>query len=158
MLSTTGVQLNDLIGWIESKNDFKAFRFEPVVYARLSRFTDDSRPLLLQRIVNANNCSFGTARMIYSTSWGAYQIMGFNLYGQALDCKAKIADLLGDQMIQSLMFDRFLKTINADGMTPRALALSPLARERLALKYNGSREYLVPMVGALRHFGFNVCE
>lgn len=65
----------DVVGRVESNNNPGAIRFEPEVYEKGS-FNDDT----IATIVSANNCSVHTARMIYSTSWGEFQIMGHELY------------------------------------------------------------------------------
>ena len=71
-------QLARIIRQVESSNKISALRFEPVVFSGLSM--SDSEKNLISRIAAVNTCSFNTARVIFSSSYGLYQIMGFNIY------------------------------------------------------------------------------
>lgn len=151
------VSLFDIIAWVESKNNPHAMRFEPAVFDRI-------RPAMLtnnivRRIANANACSFGTAAMIYSCSWGATQIMGFNLYADDAPAHdASVLQFMGDPIMQAAMFNAF---IMRGGMacTPDELASQPILRHGFAINYNGPGApdaYVAQIVLALQHFGIAV--
>lgn len=128
--------LSDIIGAIESNNNRKAFRFEPETFARISN--DPAAIQKVARIKQWNRCSDGTAEMIYSTSWGAYQIMGLTLYD--LGYAGAVLDFIDFQAAQVDMFNRFVArngiNFSVDqltGDTPSALHL----RQQFAIRYNG---------------------
>ena len=88
------VNMYELIAYVETCNNCKALRFEPATYAKLSITRSDSQKLLIEKIQTANKCSWGTALMIYSSSFGATQIMGFNLYGPMINYQKSIMNLI----------------------------------------------------------------
>jgi len=96
------VDLAAVVAQVESGGDLHAIRFEPAVYQRTSH-----GPLAtLINIKTMNRCSDGTAAMIYSTSWGRFQVMGFNLYGP-LGLMRGVVDYLNDADLQAQSFQRF---------------------------------------------------
>lgn len=101
------IVLRDIIALVESNDNTCAIRFEPTIYAK-----SDTMPVrILNAILDANKCSQKTAQMIYSTSWGRYQIMGFNLYG-LLAWKKSIVEYLVDPFTtQDISFDDFTAEI-----------------------------------------------
>lgn len=95
-----------LISEIESGQNQFALRFEPLVYAR-----DDKEMEIISRIAGRNNCNLRTAAMIYSTSWGQYQIMGFNLYGGHLGANFEVmnvGEFLSETELQNAFFNSFV--------------------------------------------------
>lgn len=106
-----------------------AMRFEPLVYERLfATGNGDRRPgtvSTLTAIGRAHGgpgaCSGPTAEMIYSASWGSFQIMGFNLWGPVCNYRLPysafidserdqlnaFADLCGASQINIGTFDLF---------------------------------------------------
>lgn len=147
------VNLFDVIGYVETKNTPRALRFEPATYARVA---SGAWTPLLDTIARINQCSQSTARMIYSTSWGAAQLMGFNLYdlGYTLD----VVTFANDVIAQAAMFEKFItaKGIAADVNT---LATVPAARKFFARVYNGDADAYEPLiVQALEHFGVEVAK
>ena len=146
----TTVTLFDIIAWVETKNVQHAMRFEPSVYARVA---DQWLPEMVAA-QKANSCSQGTARMIYSTSFGAAQIMGFNLYGQGY--AGDISTFCWDIRAQETQFDAFVKRKNIV-CTPEDLAGIPIVRRHFAQVYNGAPDTYAPLIAqALQHYGFGV--
>lgn len=147
----------ELISWIESRNNIGAMRFEPATY---NKFAGDIAKLnktvreILARIQIVNRCSVHTAAMIYSTSWGAFQMMGFNVYAQ--DGAVPISEYLASPRVQSADFLAFLKRVGLQDFTPGKLAKDQSARYKFSTKYNGSIAYDEPMRAALEHFGLAV--
>lgn len=143
--------LSSVIGWIESRNDPFALRFEPKVFAG-SRFVDYA---LLQVIQQCNDCSEDTARVIASTSWGAYQVMGFNLYNSPFNFRGKIAAFFCDAIKQLQIFNDYVDAKNI-AYTVSDLASSSLKREHFGLLYNGSTNYADSIIESLTHYGVTV--
>ena len=74
------ITLAQVIARVESADNPYALRFEPATYLNIgqSRF-EPAR----DRAKSINACSADTANMILSTSWGRFQMMGFNLFAKA---------------------------------------------------------------------------
>lgn len=149
------VSLFDVIAWVESKNNPHAMRFEPAMYQHVT-----TGGALLNgihvAIMKANNCSNGTADMIYSTSFGATQIMGFNLYDSLYG--GDVASFMYDTIAQAAAFDSFCarKQIKC---TVEDIAGFPLLRAHFAKVYNGNADaYAAQIVYALQHFGIAVTQ
>lgn len=150
------VSLFDVISWVESKNNPHAMRFEPAMYTHLSQGPGAWMQSILDKITAVHSCSHGTAMMIYSTSFGATQIMGFNLYdGLYAD---DVASFMGDTIAQAAAFDSFCmrKQIKC---TVEDIAGFPLLRSHFAKVYNGNADaYAAQIVYALQHFGIAVTQ
>lgn len=143
----------DIIARIESHGDTHALRFEPLVYARASSVPPASRPTL-ERIAKLHKCSVATAAMLYSTSWGTRQIMGFNIWGPE-QYGGTLYDFLADDEAQIRVFYAFLRRVDLQDITPEQLAKSQQARLKFSMAYNGSIAYEQPMLEALRFYGFS---
>lgn len=128
----------DVISKIESDGFIYALRFEPGVYRGLYALTD-SQLSILQYIRFNNKCTMETAKVIYSTSFGLFQIMGFNLY--ALDSQlGSIGYYINNETLQRQIFQKFLEkhSINFDIDT---LIHDDFSRKKFALTYNGAESY-----------------
>lgn len=121
-----------IIGQVESAGRLNALRFEPGTMVNVT-----ARHL---KAVNAaqhvHNCSVSTAGMICSTSWGLYQIMGFNIYN--LGCTHTVFDYVADPAIQSEMLQKFLVADGLGNATWAAMADDDALLRRFATLYNGS--------------------
>lgn len=130
------VSLAEVVSQIESSNFQGAMRFEPQVFAR------DIIPLaILSHIANINMCDMQTAKVIYSTSWGLYQIMGFNMYN--INSPAYIYTIFSfftNPDLQLKTFNWFLATNHIEYTIPQLLGDYQLLND-FALKYNGSLAY-----------------
>lgn len=148
--------LFDVIALVESKCNFQAIRFEPVTYAAILVSQKSSeKSKILKRIQDIHACSWHTAMAIYSTSYGAIQLMGFNLYFGNRYNKT-VFDFAQDSLDQKLQFSMFLGNINMGMVTPEQLAADWQLRKKFALRYNGSEDYTVPLCAALKKLGFEV--
>jgi len=95
--------LANLIAYVESNNNQFSMRFEEKYFQRKLDVA------ILHKIKMFNICSFSTAKMIASTSWGAYQIMGINLYSVC-----GFSDEIGKYLCDvSLQYESFVNFIRA---------------------------------------------
>ena len=155
--SPAPINLADVIAHIESSGNPHAMRFEPATYTRISVGTRSAaQNAILNKIIQVNKCSLGTALMIYSTSFGLFQIMGFNLYDpshSALD--VDIVTYSDDPILQVSKFSEFVSRETID-FTPQDLAQSIKLRNEFALTYNGSMVYASAIVSSLKFFNIPV--
>lgn len=84
----------------------RALRFEETIYDRFGDTPSKAEVVALITIGNLNECSHHTARMIAATSWGSYQLMGFNIY--ELGWASDIFEFVSDQVKQADLFGLFL--------------------------------------------------
>ena len=135
------MRLPNLISEIESSHRPVAIRFEPHVYSR----TGDGRYAeAVEAARDVHGISFDTARMVVSTSWGFYQIMGFNLWAPrnvgGLEYKATYFDFLDDVEVQNNCFKMFCEDRKIY-FSIEQMAKEKSVRELFAKKYNGSIKY-----------------
>lgn len=150
------IGLFELIAWVETKNDQCALRFEPAKYSSLiTGVMTPNHSVIVQRIMNIHRCSLATAQMIFSTSFGAVQLMGFNIYG-LLQYDQPIFSFINNLAIQQLYFAKFLTTVNLEHYSISQLQCNHASRLDFAIKYNGSIVYEKPMIDAFLHFGLPV--
>lgn len=131
----------DVIGNIESAHNPAALRFEPLTY--------ESAPYygaVIDAIKECNLCSIETARMIYSTSWGEFQIMGMNLYDSRVCAyRNNIARYLVQSGDQFVTFDSFLFRmplgVKLKSDSPSSLFSDPNLRAHFARLYNGPEDF-----------------
>ena len=150
--------LFQVIAWVETKHNSMALRFEPATYQKLSTNRTDSQKAIIAKIMQRNACSWGTALMIYSTSFGETQLMGFNIYGPTVDYQGNVINFCMSETAQKSGFDNFLKQEKLTDITVTSLAASKVARMRFALTYNGSPTYADEIVAALKFYKINVTE
>lgn len=148
-LKTYGRTLAHLVGQIESGNWYGAIRFEPHVYfACLNGKYQNS----FAKARSVNRCSKETACAIVATSWGRFQIMGFNVYDY-LGLNMPVATFLGDREAQEDAFWNFVMRRKID------YSLDDLCVEakrlRFARTYNGSLTYADKISKTLIDFGFD---
>lgn len=151
------VTLGTLIAWIESKNNPQAMRFEPRVHDQIHTrlFTDPT----IAAIRNVHSCTYETACVIYSSSFGKYQIMGENLYApHGIASKTTIFSYCAGTAISQLAQDTdFLSFTSARGIGFPVRGLLDIGnRNRFAVIYNGSTSYSQNILDALHHFGIMV--
>lgn len=155
MVDTSQILLSDVIGWVETKDCPHAIRFEPVTYQNLINGAIlPSHMVILRRIMSVHNCSQGTAEMIYSSSFGKYQEMGFDMYASD-GTSEDVITFCGDEAEQDRLFNNFVIAENIN-FKPSDLAGSVTDRNNFALKYNGSLVYASSIIAALEHFAFDV--
>jgi len=129
-------KLKDIIKLIESSNNSQAVRFEPLFYKRLKENNFYDRAI--QRIKEIHKCNTDTAYMIASTSWGLFQIMGYNLYFYDL-IESTVFEFLFDEKLQEKAFKKFtqIKKIN---FSIEELKTDPEKIRKFAKYYNGDIE------------------
>jgi len=71
--------LAQVLSRVESSDNPYALRFEPATYQHM---VDARFQSVLANAATANLCSMDTAKIIAATSWGRFQIMGFNFYSR----------------------------------------------------------------------------
>lgn len=148
--------LFDVVSWIESKSRMDAVRFEPRVYQKITtEKLSTAQSAILAKIQLACGCSFPTATVIYCSSWGTIQLMGFNLYGTE-NYNKSVVDFCNSLCDQKVAFENFCRARHLNDITPDLLAVSGTARNRFATVYNGSVDYIAPMKLALIHFGYHI--
>ncbi|WWT37826.1 endolysin [Enterobacteria phage PRDavocado] len=141
----------DIISRVESNGNLKALRFEPEYYQRRMAQGDWNNSII-QNIRAANKCSLGTARMIYCSSWGAVQIMGFNLYLDGA-FNLSVAHFMENEAYQVNEFRRFLLKNGLTEYTPERLASDKAARVKFAKVYNGAESYADLILQACQFYG-----
>jgi len=119
-----------VIATVESGPFPYAMRFENSLWDHPAQMPSASiRPAMV-----ANRCNAVTAQMICATSWGLFQIMGFNLYG-SLGLTIAIGPFLFDTEQQFNAFNKFVRLNGFDAanfdFTDEALV------ERFSRSYNG---------------------
>lgn len=153
--STTAIATSDLIAWVESRNDPWAFRFEPATYSA-SALLNPARAAILATITRIHNCSAQTARVIYSSSFGAFQDMGFNIYGGPNAYTKPFGAFLASPSDQLQFFNAFCQSRGLD-MTAQQLADSEALREQFGTVYNGNGvAYAAQIAAACRALGLQV--
>ena len=95
--------LAEVIKQVESNGNQYALRFEPIAF-RNWPWSDNMT--LIQQV---HNCSASTAKMIACTSWGAYQIMGDNIWNpKVCGFPAPVITFLNTGLSQDTSFHGFL--------------------------------------------------
>lgn len=156
--TTAAPTLFQVISWVETKHNSRAVRFEPATYEKLSAVRTDSQKAIIANIMKRNGCSWGTALMIYSSSWGETQLMGFNIYGPAVNYPGDIINFCMSETAQKSGFDALVKEMKLTDISVATLAVSSVARARFAVTYNGSVNYAVEIVAALKSYNLHVTE
>lgn len=145
------ISLFDIVTYVESHGNPHSIRFEPGVYHSIAVQTTTAQKVILTEIVRIHDCSMGTAQMIYSTSWGAAQIMGFNLFG-SLGYKSPVWSFGDDEIAQVAMFELFCKQKEIEFTVEQLL--NPADRNLFARKYNGDTDaYSAMLKMSLHHYG-----
>lgn len=143
-----------VIKHIESDNNMDAMRFESGTFRACQN--GNYRPSVTNA-QKANNCSLTTSHMICATSWGQYQIMGFNIYADKSGFSGNIMGFMKSLERQDDMYARFLET---NGLEDFSLDLILATQERLTqfiTKYNGPGaidEYSRRLILTARRLGF----
>lgn len=151
----SALPLHDLIAWGETNANCKLFRFEPATYGKISQSRDDSQKQLIATIQLHNAISWGSALMVYSTSWGDAQIMGFNLYGPKINYQKTVVDFLCSLDDQRAAFAAFVEGDSVLNVTVPELAANPGARLAFSRHYNGADDYMNVIEASFRHFGIS---
>lgn len=126
------ILLSDCVAQVESANNPLAMRYEPDYLPTLTSIQ------LTQKFASNGYMDTITARMIASTSWGKFQIMGANLYS-VLKYEDTIVSFLSDVGSQLAAFQSFIAHLGfTDGPFKH---MSETALLKFARLYNGSEVY-----------------
>lgn len=135
------LKIAHVLSLLESSIRKNAIRFEPVEFQRLCN------PDIINKIASIHHCTQATAKIVYCMSFGYYQIMGFNLYGNILDYQKSIFEFVDSPIDQFDMLSRFLKMI---GFPEGPDFDNPENMLEFATRYNGSGD-APNYAKALRH-------
>jgi hypothetical protein len=127
-----------IVAQVESGGFSGALRFEPSVYASVK---DLGMTDIVKDIARVNRCTLETAQVIYSMSFGLYQVMGYNLY--RLGLSRPVSEFLAGaqaRILQDMYFAKFLADRNIGYAWGEMLA-DPLKLNRFSEHYNGSVSY-----------------
>lgn len=142
--------LEAVIERIESSGNPYALRLEPAVLA------ERTAPITSRVVAEIHGCDIITGHMITATSWGLFQIMGFNLYSGAHPWKKTVFDFLNAPWMQRLFFRQWLADRGMN-YTLAALLADPAKLQAFAAFYNGNAAVYAPaMVTAARVLGYAV--
>lgn len=133
---TFDLNLSRVIQAIESSGNPHAIRFESELY------NDSKRIISIElhaSIAARNVCSSDTARMLAYTSYGLYQLMGFNLY--ELGWNSDVASFMTDPSSQAIMFNEFLDSKHINYTLAEMLADNAKLLQ-FSDTYNGSAAYM----------------
>ncbi len=122
--------LQAVIARIESSDNPYALRFEPAVYAA------GASASLIARIAAVHDADDATGRVIAATSWGLFQIMGFNLWSGPHPYAGTFFEYCADDVAQRLAFETFLADRGMD-FTLESLLASASRLVAFATFYNG---------------------
>ena len=126
--------LADIVSMVESRNNKYALRYEPAWRTPQS---------LGPQISKYNTCTLPTALEIGRLSWGAFQVMGSNLYYMGLDCS--IGEFLSNLDKQKEMFVVFCQRRQIEFTLDEILDDDDKGH-LFALHYNGAASvYLVAL-------------
>ena len=150
----TTLSLATIIARVESTNNPNALRFEWLTYSG-KMIQNNASIAILKTIARIHDCSSDTAKMIYSTSWGFFQIMGFDLYGE-LGYQQPVASYFEDHDAQYAMFAKFVQSKNIN-YGVNELAGSRLTRVKFGTIYNGDGEdYANSIESSLKFYGVQI--
>ncbi|MGH9436394.1 MAG: N-acetylmuramidase domain-containing protein [Terriglobia bacterium] len=171
-LVTVDPKLAYIISQVEASGFSGALRFEPSVYREVmyalqtgcdgtlacnaahAKHVSDNARVLVSTIAKINRCTDDTARVLYATSFGLYQIMGYNLY--SLGLSSPISNYLNGVQSRTLQDGMFSKFLAGHGLafTWDEMARDPDKLNYFALHYNGSVAYGDRMKAvAKEHYG-----
>ncbi len=141
-------KLGFYVACVESNVNQFAIRFEN------SYMKKNLDHITLEIIRHCNNCSRDTAKMIASTSWGQYQILGINLYS-ICEYYSEIGRYLCDNDLQYITFEKFIKKRVFTKETEKRVenTLDAISHISLYYKYlNGKVEEKIEMLKSCLEF------
>lgn len=120
--------LSQLVMMAESNGFRGAMRFEPAF---------KPSDLAVQIAAKVNRCNLATARVICATSWGAYQMMGENIYGLC-GFQCSISEYLNADNIQDASFIIHNEKKGIGEITLSDVLNVATLRAQFAARYNGN--------------------
>lgn len=137
--------LSQVIAQVEDAGWQWGSRFEPNVYAEVCQGAPNDVTLALAR---ANRCNIATAYVWKSTSFGFYQIMGFNLYSAAIGYDKSIGEFWASADDQRAVVDRLLDSIGFPDGSADWIMRDDGRADLFAKLYNGDARTYVPRLRA----------
>lgn len=91
-----------------------------------------------QRIADKHGCSHDTAQMIATTSWGAYQMLGLNIFDQTISGvdPPHLFAYVADSDMQDQSFGNFIKAKGVN-FTLSDLLADPDKMQKFVTRWNG---------------------
>jgi hypothetical protein len=137
------ILLRNVIAQLESGYNVYAMRFEPNFYQRIRARFDDAgdesarNAMRLYVKIHGYTPSKDTMAAICATSWGMYQILGWNLFVYGL-IGVPLPEWQKNPVIQDSSFDAFLARNGFDGWGDRPYnQISDSEKRQFARMYNG---------------------
>jgi hypothetical protein len=134
---------------VESSGRLSAVRFEPGIHNSLAQL--DSNLPLIEKIAGFNACNIDTAKIIFSSSFGLWQMMGFNVYSYEFD--NPILKFWESELVQRSIYDAFIVR-NDINFSWREMLGDRTKLEKFARIYNGPAnvsQYISSMYTAARN-------
>ena len=122
--------LLDAVEIVESSRNQFAIRFEPSLFQTRPMWAIDDEPL----ISTINKCDRETAIMIACTSFGAWQMLGCNIYSQGY--KNPIANFFEARAAQQLLAEQFIRECGAEPLADMVRLSDPTLLD-FARRWNG---------------------
>lgn len=141
--TSTDNTLAAIVRNVESGCHLSAIRYEPGIFASLAQAKSNAP--LIQKIAGINACDIETAKIIFSSSFGFWQEMGFNIYSLGYDLP--ILQFWQSQTDQRAIYDAFIKKRSINFSWSEMLA-DQAKMEEFARVYNGPAdisEYIAAM-------------
>ena len=143
------ITLAQVIARVESADNPYALRFEPATYLNIGQSRFD---IARERAKLANKVSTDTANVILSTSWGRFQIMGFNLYAKE-STPGIIAFAVSDSAQKIALASMLAPWAMSPDEDASWILSSPDRLAAFATRYNGPgnvADYSLRLVGAYK--------
>lgn len=141
--------LRHILALVESSGNMHAQRFERATFNKIT--AQGTSPVLIA-IQKANQCNADTARTIYSTSYGTWQEMGFNIYSRIGGYTKSIAEFLTSLTDQQTLYANYLVEDNIN--LPWAVLKADSAKlDHFSILYNGSTAYSDRVRAAAKELG-----
>jgi hypothetical protein len=132
MTDNQTISIATIIAHVESGGNKYAMRYEPSTHNQIEN-NPKHWQLIVNKIQKANTCSLETARAIAATSFGKYQVMGFNLYQ---NYRLPVGAFFNSDADQDAAFAHFLISSNLENYTVADLK-DKTKRDHFARIYNG---------------------
>lgn len=141
IVPSPAITLYAVVAHVESGGGKSLYRFEPAVFSRYKAVDDQAPASVIAEQIRAceerHHCSPDSARVILASSWGRYQIMGFNIWnlGYTNDVWAYQSDRAGQDETFRVFVGRI--GITDDMLADASWLLDDLRGRMFATQYNG---------------------
>lgn len=132
--------LSEAVAKVESSGNPYAMRYEP------AWLVNGTTVDLIAQHATGGWIDTATAAVIGKTSWGAYQIMGSNLWGE-MGYDGRLVDFLTSKLEQLLIFKQFIAKAGFNDGPLNSMDLAEL--NRFAIYYNGDILYAQSLLKAV---------